>query len=119
VVRGVPGFPESSLSSIANIGFKHLFEEAERGDRVAQIVRDRCLNIWAVDAVALIHAYDPEVIVIGGGVMERADIIIPYIEAYVQKYAWTPWGKVQIRHAELANNAALVGAVPLISEQMS
>jgi glucokinase len=119
VVRGVPGFPESSLSSIANIGFKHLFEEAERGDRVAQIVRDRCLNIWAVDAVALIHAYDPEVIVIGGGVMERADIISPYIEAYVQKYAWTPWGKVQIRRAELANNAALVGAVPLISERIS
>jgi len=119
VVRGVPGFPESSLSSIANISFKHLFEEAERGDRVAQIVRDRCLNIWAVDAVALIHAYDPEVIVIGGGVMERADIISPYIEAYVQKYAWTPWGKVQIRNAELANNAALVGAVPLISERIS
>jgi len=37
----------------------------------------------------------------------------------VQKYAWTPWGKVQIRHAELANNAALVGAVPLISERIS
>jgi hypothetical protein len=51
--------------------------------------------------------------------MERADIISPYIEAYVQKYAWTPWGKVQIRRAELANNAALVGAVPLISERIS
>jgi ROK family len=66
-----------------------------------------------------VHAYDPEVIVIGGGVMERADIISPYIEAYVQKYAWTPWGKVQVRRAELANNAALVGAVPLISERIS
>src|ERR1700758_750914 len=117
VVRSVPGFPESSLSSIANIGFKHLFEEAERGDRVAKIVRDRCLNIWAVDAVALIHAYDPEVIVIGGGVMERADIISPYIQSYVNKYAWTPWGKVQILSAQLGNNAALIGSVPLVAEQ--
>jgi glucokinase len=65
----------------------------------------------------LIHAYDPEVIVIGGGVMESADIILPYIETYVHQYAWTPWGKVRIRPAELANNAALVGAVPLISEE--
>jgi glucokinase len=82
-------------------------------------LRDRCLNIWAVDAVALIHAYDPEVIVMGGGVMESADTIIPYVESYVHKYAWTPWGKVKIRRAQLANNAALVGAVPLISERIS
>ena len=67
----------------------------------------------------MIHAYDPEVIVIGGGVMKQANIIIPYIESYVHKYAWTAWGKVQIRPAQLANNAALVGAVPLISERFS
>jgi glucokinase len=116
IVRGTPGFPESSLAGCEQIGFKQLFHEAQRGDKVALTVRDRCLNIWAVDAVALIHAYDPEVIVIGGGVMESADIIVPFIENYVHRYAWTPWGKVQIRPAQLANNAALVGAVPLISE---
>lgn len=118
IVQAIPGFAESSLSKIAHIGFKQLFEEADRGDKVALATRDRCLNIWAVDAVALIHAYDPEVIVIGGGVMERADIIVPYVESYVHKYSWTPWGKVQIRRAELANNAALLGAVPLLSEGM-
>ena len=119
IVQDVPGFSDSSLSKLSHIGFKHLFEEAARGDKVALAVRDRCLNIWAVDAVALIHAYDPEVIVIGGGVMESAKIIVPYIQSYVDKYAWTPWGKVQIRPAQLANNAALIGSVPLIAEQIS
>jgi len=79
-------------------------------------VRDRCLKVWAVDAVGLVHAYDPEIIVIGGGVMKSADVIIPYVESYVQKYAWTPWGKVKVRAAELGNHAALVGAVPLLTE---
>jgi glucokinase len=116
IVQDTPGSSESSLAGCSQVGFKQLFEEAKRGDKVALAVRDRCLNIWAVDSVALIHAYDPEVIVIGGGVMESADIILPYIETYVHQYAWTPWGKVRIRPAELANNAALVGAVPLISE---
>ena len=51
--------------------------------------------------------------------MESANVIVPYIESYVHKYAWTPWGKVQIRSAQLASNAALVGAVPLISEAAS
>lgn len=56
---------------------------------MAVAIRDRCLNIWAATAVGLVHAYDPEMIVIGGGVMKSADLIIPYLESYVHKYAWT------------------------------
>jgi glucokinase len=116
VVKDWPGVSESALSRCSEIGFKELFEEAANGDKVAIAIRDRCLNVWAADAVGLVHAYDPEIVVIGGGVMKSAAIIIPYIESYVQKHAWTPWGKVQVRAAELENNAALLGAVPLLSE---
>jgi glucokinase len=77
------------------------------------------LNVWAATAVGLVHAYDPEMILIGGGVMKRADVIIPHIESYVHKYAWTPWGKVQVRAAELGNSAVLMGAVPLLSQNIA
>jgi glucokinase len=117
VVKDWPGASESALSKYSDVGFKELFEEAARGDNLAIAVRDRCLNVWAVDAVGLVHAYDPEIIVIGGGVMKSADLIVPYVESYVQKHSWTPWGKVQVRAAELGNNAALLGAVPLLSER--
>ena len=116
VVKDWPGAAQSTLSKHSNIGFKELFEESARGDSIAVAIRDRCLNIWAADAVGLVHAYDPEIVVIGGGVMKSADVIIPYVEQYVQKHAWTPWGKVQVRAAALGNNAALLGAVPLLSE---
>ncbi len=116
VVKDWPGASRSSLSRYSDVGFKELFEEAARGDKIAIAIRDRCLNVWAADAVGLVHAYDPEIIVIGGGVMKSADIIIPYVESYVQKHAWTPWGKVQVRPAQLGNNAALLGAIPLLSE---
>ncbi len=116
VVKEWPGVSESALSKYPEVGFKELFEEAASGDKIALAIRDRCLKIWAVDAVGLVHAYDPEVIVIGGGVMKSADLIIPYVESYVQKHSWTPWGKVQVRAAELGNNAALLGAIPLLSE---
>ncbi len=116
VVKEWPGISESALSKYPNVGFKELFEEAQRGDKIAIAIRERCLRIWAVDAVGLVHSFDPEIIVIGGGVMKSADIIIPYVEQYVQKHAWTPWGKVQVRVAELGNNAALLGAIPLLSE---
>ena len=119
IVKGWPGGSESSLSRYSTVGFKELFAEAAEGDRVAAAVRDRCLNVWAADAVALVHAYDPEMIVIGGGVMKSAGLIVPYIESYVHEHAWTPWGKVEVRAAELGNHAALVGAVPLLSENLS
>jgi glucokinase len=107
------------LSRYSKLGFKELFEEAARGDKVAVAVRDRCLNVWAANAVGLVHTYDPEIILIGGGVMKSADVIIPYIESYVHKYAWTPWGKVVVRAAELGNNAVLMGAVPLLSQNIA
>ncbi len=116
VVKEWPGISGSTLAKYKAVGFKELFAESARGDAIAGAIRDRCLNIWAVDAVGLVHAYDPEIIVIGGGVMQSADIIIPYVEGYVQKHAWTPWGKVQVRPAKLGNNAALLGAIPLLSE---
>ena len=117
IVKEWPGAAESSLAKYQSVGFKELFAEAAAGDKVAIGVRDRCLRVWCADAVALIHAYDPEMIVIGGGVMRSGASIIPIITSHVQKYAWTPWGKVQVCPAELGNDAALLGAVPLLSEK--
>jgi glucokinase len=110
-----PGFSASRLAGEENIDFKTLFALADSGDRVAVEVLDYCLKVWAAGAVGLIHAYDPERIVIGGGVMRNAAIILPYIQAYVNQHAWTPWGKVEIVAAQLGNNAGLFGAIPLLT----
>jgi glucokinase len=118
ILKEWPGASESTLSRFPKVGFKELFEQAAAGDQVAVAIRDRCLSVWCADAVALVHAYDPEIIVIGGGVMKSATSIIPVIQSHVQKYAWTAWGKVQVRAAELGNDAALLGAVPLLSEKI-
>jgi len=34
----------------------------------------------------------------------------------VQRHAWTPWGKVEVRAAELGDNAALLGAIPMVAQ---
>jgi glucokinase len=116
IAKEWPGFGQSALARHPDLGFKELFEDAEKGDAVATAIRDRCLHVWAADAVGLVHMYDPEVIVVGGGVMKSAAVILPYVQNYVTKYAWTPWGKVQVRAAKLGNHAGLLGAIPLLSE---
>lgn len=109
------GFGGSPLAKREKIDFRSVFELAADGDRVSKEIRDYCIQVWSTAAVGLIHAYDPELIVIGGGVMRSADVILPPITEYVHKYAWTPWGKVKIVAAELGNHAGLFGAAPLLS----
>ncbi|MEO8399571.1 MAG: ROK family protein [Ignavibacteriaceae bacterium] len=66
------------------------------------------LSIGIVNAI---HAYGPDVVVIGGGVMNSAEIILPRLIELVHKRAWTfPREKVQIKAAMLGNKAAALGA---------
>ena len=116
IVRDHPGFPDSSLAKVETIHFRVLFDAADAGDAVALDVRQHCLEVWSADAVALIHAYDPEVVVMGGGVMHRSDVILPFVQNHVDKHAWTAWGKPQVRAAGLGEHAGLLGAVPLLTE---
>jgi glucokinase len=108
------GFGKSALAQQPKINFRVLFELADAGDRVASEIRSNCLQVWSSAAVGLIHAYDPEMIVIGGGVMRSANKILPHIQDFTDKHAWTPWGKVRIAAAELGNHAGLFGAAPLL-----
>ncbi len=118
VAQEWPGISESALAPLAEtLNFQQLFEAGDRGDRVAVEIRDRCLNVWGAAMLSLVHAYDPEVAVIGGGVVNRKDTIVPFIQKYLDEHGWTPWGQVQVKAAELKNNAALLGAVPLFQEK--
>lgn len=114
-----PGFAQSALAGKQPLNFEDLFRAAERADPVATAIRRRCLGMWAADAVALVHAYDPEVVVIGGGVMKSSHAILPAIQQHLNQHAWTAWGKPQVRAAMLGNQAALLGSIPLLLEDMN
>lgn len=107
-------YQSSSLSQQNKIDFESIFRCANEGDALAKELRNRCVDVWSAAAVNLIHAYDPEVLVIGGGVMASADFIIPYVQQKTDAHAWTPWGKVKIEAAENINAAALLGAAWLV-----
>ena len=111
-----PGFAASALACERTLDFAALFRVAGAGDEVAQAVAEHCIQVWAALAVSLVHAYDPEVVVIGGGVMRSAAKILPGIRKHVQDTAWTPWGKVKVVATQCGDDAALLGAIPLFAE---
>lgn len=109
---------DGALSNRHSIGFAEVFEAAEDGDRAASATLEHCLTVWSVLTVALIHAYDPEVVVFGGSVLKRAAQILPRLQAYVDAHAWTNGRKVPLRTAALAGDAALLGAIPLMESAL-
>lgn len=116
IARSWPRFASSSFAS-TNLDFEHLFLCAQSGDSVACEIVDHCLHAWGATAVAAIHAFDPDLLVFGGGVMKSKDVILPFIQSYVKKNAWTPCGTVRVSAAELGNQAALLGVVPMFEQE--
>jgi glucokinase len=99
------------LNDTGVIDFSKLFMAAKKGDSVAKEIKNHCIKIWAASIISYIHAYDPEQIILGGGILNSADDIIPIIKEKVEKQAWTPWGSVAIKAGQLGDYAGVFGAV--------
>lgn len=109
IIREHPLLSDSFKQLSDSLDFKEIFGLAATGDKDALLLRNECMDIWSAAIVTYIHAYDPEIVVLGGGIMNSSDVIIPYIKEKVDRYAWCPSSGVQIITAQLSENAALQG----------
>lgn len=115
IAEASPDWDRSSLRTLP-LDYSQVFAQAAAGDACAVGLRDHSLLVWSSLVVNLIHAYDPEKVILGGGIMAGADQILPSIKEYVSRYAHTPWGKVQIVPSILGDTAALVAGEWLLRE---
>ena len=111
-------FQASMLASVKVIDYEKVFAFAEMHDLLAKKLVHKSLLAWSSGVVNLIHAYDPEIVILGGGIMQSSETILPFIQKYVMNLEWTPWGKVAIRPAEHGDHAALLGISHLLTESL-
>ncbi|MEM7107347.1 MAG: ROK family protein [Bacteroidota bacterium] len=114
----MPDYKESQLGGKRNFSFQHLFEAYRQKDEVAIQTANYCMDLWATGLISYIHMYDPEVIIVGGGIMQSKDIIIPYFQDKVDRLAWTPSHKVQIVVASLDDKAGVYGAYAMCNNRI-
>lgn len=117
-VKQNTNFKTSALSKIEKVDFAALFQAAQQGDELAVNLRNNCLKLWAAGVISYIHAYDPEIIILGGGVLNSSQDIIPFIQMKVKEHAWTPWGEIELKISELKDNAAIYGAVYCLDQEV-
>jgi glucokinase len=116
ICRERPEFSQSPLAHAKTIDFRALFDAKDNGDRTANEVFEHCMDVWAALALAMTHAYSPQVIIFGGGVLARADDILPVLQARLNRDAWAPGGPVIVKASSLGASAALHAAIPLLQE---
>ena len=114
LVTNHPLYSQSVLSTEDHLDFKAIFQYAEAGDALACIVRDECVDVWTTCALNLVQAYDPEVVILGGGIMASREFIIPRIQEQLDQNGWSVWGNVTVVEAALINSAALLGVSDLV-----
>ena len=70
-----------------------------------------------IGIVSLMHAFDPEVIVIGGGMSRSLQLLLPGITREVDRHVMAHQrGRVAVVASELADDVGVLGAAALAFE---
>ena len=91
---------------------------ARKGDRVAMAIVDTFCRWAALGMANLTNALDPEIIVVGGGLADAADLIMGPIRRWFGELIYAPDQRPhpQLVAAELGPQAAAIGAALLGAE---
>ncbi len=87
--------------------FSHIIEKKLTEDKIF----NDFINNLSIGLTNIIHVYSPDILILGGGIMNSAEIILPKIKKKVDKMAFTiPRGRCKIFSSKLGNYAPLLGA---------
>jgi glucokinase len=107
--------PINSRKAYPVITAKTVFAAARRNDKIAReiVYQTACYLGYAISS--LINIFDPEMIVIGGGIAQAGKIIFQPIRNIVRSNIMThPFRSPQIVPAKLGEKAGLLGAAAII-----
>ncbi len=93
---------------------KMIFEQAVKGDELANKAVNRMVKFLSIGIMNLISVIDPQVIALGGGISNAGDFFLEKVRTEVNnlKYFKTmPIGKIMI--AKLGNEVGIIGAAML------
>lgn len=96
------------------VSAKHVFIAAEQGDVVATEIFEKAIHYLAIGFTNIIHSYNPERIVVGGGVSNVGDFLFNALREKTAQTVMAPYrGTYEIVPASLGNDVGFIGAAAL------
>ncbi|MBQ2931668.1 MAG: ROK family glucokinase [Clostridia bacterium] len=107
--------PESLMNTIAQkssvVNGRTAFDAAKQGDKSALEVVEKYIEYVAAGIVGIVNIFQPEKVVIGGGISKEGSYLIDPIIKFVRKYDYNQFFEpAKIEAAKLYNDAGIVGA---------
>lgn len=105
---------DTTLRNYETVTAKEVFVEAERGDKVSQDILNNALSYLGITIANIANSFDPDKIVIGGGVSEAGRIVFDMIDKEMDRRCLkTIYNHCKIEKAMLGGKAGVLGAAAL------
>jgi len=106
-----------AVGDLKNITGEVVSQAAQAGDKTAVAVLEETGRFIGAGLVTIVNAFNPDMIILGGGVMEGDTLILKTAAAAVKKCGLIPnRDVVKIVPAKLGNKAGLYGISSLLAE---
>ena len=105
---------ESTLRALENLTCKDVFDAGAAGDPVALDILEQVYSYLGEFLANVSCVIDPEAIVLGGGVSKAGQPLVEGVRKYYKKFVFHATRDVEIRLAELGNDAGAYGAFKLV-----
>ena len=111
--------PESALRKVAptleEVNGKTAYDGMRMGDPVACEVVDTYQNYLGAGLTNFVNIFQPEVLLIGGGICKEGETLLAPLREYIAKEAYSIEGQptCQLRVCKLGNDAGTIGAAML------
>jgi glucokinase len=116
------GAPDSALGRILaegkTVDGKVVTDAAIAGDEIAVGVFDLIGSRLGVACSSFANIFQPDAIVVGGGVIAAGDLLLEPVRREVRERALTPMNETPILEATLGNDAGMIGAAALARTEL-
>ncbi|ABR30996.1 glucokinase [Thermosipho melanesiensis] len=110
-------FPDSVIFK-DEITAKNIFEAVKLNDRLAVIIRNEVVEALSIGITSFIHIFNPEVVIIGGGVSRAGEILFEPLRRRVEELVMPTFkGTYKIVQSPLVENAGILGAASIVLQR--
>jgi glucokinase len=110
---------DSTLKIVSGVTPAIIYEHAKAGDAVARSVIQNAGIGLGIGMASLVNIFNPEMIIVGGGLAAAWDLLMPpAIETMMKRAFKAPAARVKVTHALLEDQAGVLGSAYLAWDQI-
>lgn len=93
--------------------FKWIFQASSEGNELAQFLKAQSIRAWTTVIKNMIYAFDPEKIILSGGILGSSHELLPHLQEDIHNLSWLNGQKITIEAATYPDWAGVMGAAYL------